>query len=307
MNPAMDIYMVVDKLEADKKLRGHSPRTEPGGGGINVSRAIAKLGGQSTAIFTHGGYIGDGYSLMLANENFEQLPVWVKNNTRQNFIVREESSGCLYRFGTPGSPLEETECHSILEKIRGLKDAEFFVASGSLPPGAPDDFYVEVAHTVRENGLKLVLDTSGKPLAEILKASAYLIKPNKDELEALTGRKAENEAGQRDALKHLMNEHDVENIVLSLGAKGAFLATKGEIHHFQAPRVEQKSSVGAGDSMVAGIVHSLAAGNNLDDAVLFGIACGSAAIMTPGTELLRKAEAEKLFNEMQASNHATVE
>ena len=307
MNPAMDIYMVVNKLEADKKLRGHSPRTEPGGGGINVSRAIAKLGGQSTAIFTHGGYIGDGYSLMLANENFEQLPVWVKNNTRQNFIVREENSGCLYRFGTPGSPLEETECHSILEKIRSLNDADFFVASGSLPPGAPDDFYAEVARAVKENGLKLVLDTSGKPLAEILKASAYLIKPNQDELEALTGKKAETEAGQRDALRQLMDEHDVENIVLSLGEKGALLATKGEIHYYQAPRVEQKSSVGAGDSMVGGIVYSLAAGSSLDDAVMFGIACGSAAIMTPGTELLRKAEAEKLFNEMQAAHQAAVE
>ncbi len=305
MNPAMDIYMTVDKLEADRKLRGGAPRMEPGGGGINVSKAIAKLGGKSTAIFTHGGYIGDGYSLMLAEEDFEQLPVWVKRNTRQNLIVREESTGCLYRFGTPGAPLERVECHSILEKIRGIKDAEYFVASGSLPPGAPDDFYAEVARIARENGMKMILDTSGKPLNEILRAGAYLIKPNKDELEVLAGVRAENEDQQRQALRKVINKYDIESIVLSLGSKGALLATKKDIHFFAAPTVETKSSVGAGDSMVGGIVHSLAEGKSLDEAVLFGIACGSAAIMTPGTELFRRQDAEALYGQLQESAHFT--
>lgn len=299
--------MTVDKLEPDKKLRGGSARMEPGGGGINVSKAIAKLGGKSTAIYTHGGYVGDGYSLMLAEEDFGQLPVWVRRNTRQNLIVREESTGRLYRFGTPGSALEKAECHSILEKIRGIKGAEFFVASGSLPPGTPDNFYAEVSRIVKENGLKLILDTSGKPFAEILRAGAYLIKPNKDELEVLTGTHAENEDQQRQAIRKIINKYDIENIVLSLGAKGALLATKKDIHFFQAPQVEQKSSVGAGDSMVGGIVHSLSEGKSLDEAVLFGIACGSAAIMTPGTELFRRQEAEALYEKIQTADFTAAE
>lgn len=303
MNPALDVYLTVPKIEADIKMQGDFPRAEPGGGGINVSRAIAKLGGKSTAIFTHGGYIGDGYSLMLALETFDQLPVWISNNTRQNFVVREESTGCLYRFGTPGHSLTKAECHGILEKIRGIKDASYFVASGSLPEGVADDFYAEIAGLLKESGTRFILDTSGKPLAEILKTGAYLIKPNKGELEALAGHRADSEEEQREALRELINSYDIEVIVLSLGPKGALLATNKEIQHFSAPQVEQKSSVGAGDSMVAGIVHSLSQGKSLEEAALFGLACGSAAIMTPGTELLRRPDAERLYEEMLTGLH----
>ena len=186
-----------------------------------------------------------------------------------------------------------------------VKDATYFVASGSLPPGAPDDFYAEVAQITKENGLKMILDTSGKPLNEILRAGAYLIKPSKEELEALTGVHTENEEEQRQALRKIINKYDIENIVLSLGSKGALLATRKDIHFFAAPQVEHQSSVGAGDSMVGGIVHSLAGGKSLDEAVLFGIACGSAAIMTPGTELFRRQDAEALYGQLLESAHFT--
>ena len=198
----------------------------------------------------------------------------------------------------PGSAMKAVDYQSILDKVANINGVEFLVASGSLPPGAPENFYAQVANRVRKNKVKFVLDASGKALSEILKEGAYLIKPSIDELEDLTGQKANNESEQRDLLLRLLNNYDIEIIVLSLGAEGALLATRNEVQHFPAPLVEQKSSIGAGDSMVAGITYSLSKGKSLTKSVLYGLACGSATVMTPGTKLLHKEDAEQLYDEL---------
>ncbi|HET6243729.1 MAG: 1-phosphofructokinase family hexose kinase [Bacteroidetes bacterium] len=298
VNPALDIYTSVDQIESNKKLKCAPSRMDPGGGGINVSRVIQRLGGKSLAIYTRGGYTGKMYSELLDKENVNQDPVDVKNDLRQNFAVRETSSGNLFRFGMPGAVLEEADYQIILEKIEHYNKAEFLVVSGSLPPDAPHDFYVQVAKKARINKQKFILDTSGKALSGILEEGAYLIKPSIDELKDLTGENAEDEQEQRNLLLKVIENYDVNIIVLSLGAKGALVATQNRVDHFQAPSVESKSSIGAGDSMVAGIVFSLAQGKSLTKAVLFGLACGSATIKTPGTQLLYKQDAEQLYNEL---------
>lgn len=301
VNPALDVYTTTEKLEPEKKLKCTPATKDPGGGGINVSRVLKRLGTGAKTIYTRGGYTGEIFGRLLTEENIEQDPLEIKNDLRQNFAVSEISSGNLYRFGFPGAAMEEGEYEALLEKIRNTNGAEYLVASGSLPPGAPSDFYTRVAAIAGEKNLKFIVDTSGEALCDILKEGAYLIKPNREELQELAGKSAEGIEGQKQLLKEVLEKYNVEVIVLSLGPKGAILATKDKLEHFPAPQVEFISSIGAGDSMVAGIVCSLSRGNSIEDAVLFGLACGSATIKSPGTELLTKDDVEMLYKELTAA------
>lgn len=298
VNPALDIYSRVEKVEPDKKMRCESPKMDPGGGGVNVARVITRLGGSTKALYTRGGHTGRIYSDLLDEESVNQDPLDIKKSMRQNLAVNETDGGDLYRFGFPGAELEENEYDSFLEKIKSEKDAEFIVASGSLPPGAPEDYYAQIAEIASDNNQKFVLDTSGKALTAILEKGAFLLKPNREELEDLTGEKAENREEQKRLLKKVLEKYPVENIVLSLGAEGAILATTEKAEHLPAPKVDAESSIGAGDSMVAGIVCSLSQGNDIRKAVMYGLACGSATIKSPGTELLKKEDAEELYKKM---------
>lgn len=295
VNPALDIYTTTESLEPEKKLRCAPASKDPGGGGVNVSRVLKRLGSASNTIYTRGGYTGGIFSELLSKEEIDQDAVEIKTDLRQNFAVTETSTGNLFRFGFPGAAMEEKEYKRVLDKIRALTDVEFLIASGSLPPDAPKGFYSEVAAIAKELKIKLIVDTSGEPLLEVLKVGAYLIKPNKDELQDLTGKKATNQKEQEVLLREVLHSYPVEIIVLSLGPKGAILATKNAIKHYPAPKVEFVSSIGAGDSMVAGIVHNLSRGETIEKAVLYGLACGSATIKSPGTELLTKADVETLY------------
>lgn len=301
-NPALDIYTTVEKVTPDDKLRCKAPTQDPGGGGVNVSRVIKRLGGESTAIYAKGGYTGEMFYDLLAKEQVKQDPVTIKNELRQNFAVTETSTGKLYRFGMPGAALETTEADELLKKIDQYPKTEYLVASGSLPPGVSKDFYAEVSKRAKKQQVKFVVDTSGEALSEVLKEGAFLIKPNIRELQDLIGKPATNREEQKALLLYVLKNFKVEVIVASLGAKGALLATKGKVQHFPAPRVENISSIGAGDSMVAGMVYSLSQGDTLKKAVLMGLACGSATIKSPGTELLIKEDVD-LFYKMLISQH----
>ena len=295
VNPALDTYTTIDHLAPNKKLRCQPPMIDPGGGGVNVTRVIHRLGGNSTAIYTRGGHTGKIYSDLLDKEGIDQDPVEIKQDLRENFAVTETSTGNLFRFGLPGPVLEKSEYKSILDKIENISNAEFLVASGSLCPEAPVDFFAQVAKKAKKNNLKFILDTSGKNFSEILKVGAFLLKPNNEELEDLTGKKATNQKEQKKLLLEILNNYPVEVIVLSLGAKGAILATGNKAVHFPALKVFAKSSIGAGDSMVAGIVYNLSLGKSLEEAVLYGLACGSATLKSPGTELLTKRDADLIY------------
>ncbi len=272
------------------------PTKDPGGGGVNVSRVIKRLGGDSTAIYTKGGYTGEIFHELLRKEGVAQDPVKIKNDLRQNFAVTETSTGELFRFGMPGAALEEREYQDILKKIDQYPQADFLVASGSLPPGAPENFYAEVSKRAKKNNIKFILDTSGKAFSAALEEGAYLMKPNMRELQDLTSHIPENEEEQKKMLLEIRRKYNIEVLVVSLGAKGAYLVRNSSVEHFPAPQVEHVSSIGAGDSMVAGITYSLACGNSVENAILYGLACGSATIKSPGTELLQKKDVEALFS-----------
>ena len=301
MNPAIDKSSSIDKVAPGKKLRCNPPRFEPGGGGINVSRAVHKIGGEATAYFTSGGAMGQMMQELLEKEEVPCQPLPIRNQTRENFIVFEESTDHQFRFGMPGAELSEEEWKDIIEKIATLDPApDYVVASGSLPPGTPNNFYGLLAEKLRKKDIRVIVDTSGEPLKKAADAGVFMLKPNMRELKTLFGKDISGEEDQEEAACSLIKKENCEVMVVSLGAAGVMMVTKEECKRFRAPSVPIRSKVGAGDSMVAGIVLGLERGWSVDKSVKFGVAAGSAAVMTPGTELCRKKDAEELFEKIKS-------
>jgi 6-phosphofructokinase 2 len=300
INPCIDKNTTVTGIEPEKKLRCSSPEYEPGGGGLNVSRAIQKLGGSSVAIYPAGGHAGNFLEELAARENLCSKVVPIRNNTRENFIVFDNTTGHEYRFGMPGPEMSEDEWQQLIALIETEKSA-FVVVSGSIPPGVPVTIFRELANVCRKNGSKLVVDTSGEALKQVAREGAYLLKPNLLELGALAG-VAEVEHNQVERIaRSVIASGKCEIIIVSLGSQGAIMITKDEAIHIVPPPVTQKSTVGAGDSMVGGFVLSLSRGEDIKTALRYGVACGTAAIMTSGQELCSPGDVERLLEIMKGA------
>jgi 6-phosphofructokinase 2 len=302
LNPALDKSTHVKQVLPEKKLRCDYPQFEPGGGGINVSRAIKKLGGNSCAWFLEGGPTGQKLCELLEEEGVDCWTVKTKNWSRENLMVMEDSTGNQYRFGMPGPETYEEEWKQCLNKLESLDTNElpkYVVASGSLPPGVPDDFYSQLAGIASRRNFKLIVDTSGEALLKAAGEGVYLLKPNLGELAALAGKDSISALEQEEIAKFVLDEGKSKVLVVSLGPRGAMLASEKGISYVVPPTVPQKSAVGAGDSMVAGMVLSLVKGCSLKEVVMYGVAAGTAATMTPGSELCKKEDTEVIYKWLQ--------
>lgn len=299
VNPAVDLSTRVDVVTPERKLRCAEPRHEPGGGGLNVSRAIRRMGGESIAVHTAGGPPGAMLGQLLDDEDIARRPVEVEGWTRENVIIDEARTNRQYRFCLPGPELSDSEPEAVLEVVARFDPAPtYLVASGSLPPGVPEDFYADLAGAAAERGTRVVLDASGPALHHGAEAGVYLLKPNLNELADLLVRPVEGEEDQEEAVTWLIASGRAEVVVLSLGAAGALLATREGCERIRSPTVPIESRVGAGDSMVAGIVLALTRGEDVRDAAEFGVAAGAAAVTTPGTELCRGADVRRIHVSM---------
>ena len=298
-SPCIDKTTSVPELMPEKKLRCASPKLDPGGGGINVARVINRLGEKAIAIYPAGGYTGKHFNALLEKENVQAIIIETRNETRENIIVVDESANQQYRFGMPGTEMSNDEWSECLKAIEEISDVEFIVASGSLPPGVPLDIYARLAKIAKKKNAKLIVDTSGEALKYASEEGVYLLKPNLGELASLSGLEKINDKQAENIAKDLIKKGSCEIIVISMGEKGAMLVTKDETHFADPPVVKRKSTVGAGDSMVAGIVFSLSKKRSLDEVLRYGVACGTAATMNPGTELCKKEDVEKLFRSMK--------
>ena len=298
-NPAIDKSTSVAVLIPEKKLNCALPVYEPGGGGINVARAIKKLGGEATAVYLAGGYSGKTFSQLLTDELVESIVTETRESTRENLIVLENASNQQFRFGMPGPNISKLEWQDCLKSIENIQDVEYIVASGSLPQGVPTDIFARIAFIARKKNARLIVDTSGEALKEAVAAGVYLIKPNLGELSMLLGKEELNIELVDDAAKEVIEKGNCEVVVVSMGPAGAMLVTKEGALQIMPPAVKRKSTVGAGDSMVAGIVLSLSRNKSLTEAVQYGVASGTAATMNPGTELCRKEDADHLFRLIQ--------
>ena len=295
LNPSIDKSILVPSLIENQKLRCTDVKCEPGGGGINISRAIRKLGGSSTALFMAGGYFGGFFTHLFKKKNIDFESFKIKNETRESLIIFDELSSKQYLLDMQGPIVFETEWQSLLTYISNLKEVDFIIASGSLPRAVPSDFYAQIARIAKKIKAKFILDTSGEPFRLAIDEGLYLIKPNLKEMGILAGiKKIDTESANRKAVE-LVQSNKCKAIVISLGADGAMLITKDFTEHFIASKINVKSTVGAGDSMLAGIVLKLSENANLQDAVRYGVACGTAATMNSGTTLCDKKNADVLF------------
>jgi 6-phosphofructokinase 2 len=299
MNPAIDKSSSVDHVIAERKLYCKAPHYEPGGGGVNVARAIKKLGGESVLLYPAGGLTGYRLKDLLEQEGINHRPVLIEGMTRESLVMLEESTGQQFRFGMPGPALSNEEWERCLDELSAISlKPDYLVASGSLPPGVPSDFYARVARTGKDKGAKVIIDASGDALNRALQEGVYLIKPNVREFREMVGQDIKEELQiEAEAIK-MVRRGWCEILVISLGSAGALMVSEDVIERIRQPTVPIVSKVGAGDSMVAGIVLSLSQGKTLRDSVLFGVVTGAAAVMTPGTELCRREDAERLYEKM---------
>ncbi len=296
VNPALDTSAKVDGLIAEQKMRCHSIAHEAGGGGVNISRILTRLSVPNTCLFTSGGDNGRRLEEMLAEEAITTLPVPVSTSTRENLAVVDTLSNAQYRLGMPGSPLSETEQSHIITTIKGhLKENDILALSGSLTENMSDNFYETVVRAVRELKVKVLIDTSGSALQRALDEPLFLIKPNQRELAHLAGKDFMSNKEQEAFVMQLVESGKVEHVAVSLGARGAFLASREGIVYQSSPSIPVRSTIGAGDSMVAGLLYGFSHGLGLQETLKYGVACGAATTMTEGTSLSSKTSIEHVL------------
>ncbi len=297
MNPALDKSTTVPKLAPEKKMRCAHMITEAGGGGINVSKAIKKLEGESIAIFPSGGMNGKKIEEYLAAQGINYKIIPTKEETRENIVVSETETNAQFRFVLPGAKIGAEEANACLQMLEQLKPTPtYIVASGSLPPGLTGQFFSDLAKLAKKLKARFIIDTSGEPLQMAAKEGVFLLKPNLGELSALVGREQLELNEVDDAALEIVRKGSCEVMVVSLGPSGALLVTKDGCEHIPSPTVKKQSTVGAGDSMVAGMVWMLSQGKSLKEMARFGVACGTAATMNAGTQLFKKEDVYRLYD-----------
>jgi 6-phosphofructokinase 2 len=299
MNPAIDKSTMVDALIPDKKLRCNEVLSEAGGGGINISKAIKKLGGETICLFPSGGVNGKLLEEYLSRDEIRYHSIPIQQNIRESFTVNESHTQKQYRFVLPGPELSEAEISACLDALTKIKtQATYIVASGSLPAGAPEDFFGRLAAISKRLNARFIIDSSGKPLQIAAKEGVYMLKPNLSELCSLAGKEHLELNEVDDAAMEVVKKGNCEVMVVSLGPSGALLVTANGYEHIPAPTVRKNTTVGAGDSMVAGMVWKLSQGKSIKETVQFGVACGTAATMNRGTQLFNVDDVNRLYHWM---------
>ncbi|HVV80367.1 MAG TPA: 1-phosphofructokinase family hexose kinase [Pseudolabrys sp.] len=302
INPAVDIFVSTAKVEPTRKMRTSAPKRDPGGGGINVARAAFRLGAKVTAVYPASGAIGRLLTRLLEREGIDSIVTPSHAETRENFTAYEDDSGEQFRFVLPGSPLHRAEWEAVLYELENIKTKpKFVVASGSVPPGVPTDFFAKVAATAKKSGAKALVDTSGAALKAAIDEGVYLVKPNLNELSDLCGKTLDTEQAQIAACRTMIKSGEAEVVALTLGDQGALLVTRDGAWRANPIKIEAVSTVGAGDSFLGGMVAALAKGETLEGAFRVAVAAGFAAVMRPGTELCHQEDVDRLLPQITIS------
>jgi 6-phosphofructokinase 2 len=294
VSPALDKSAHFSGLVPEQKIRCQTPLFDAGGGGINVSKAISRLEGKSLAVITSGGSTGEMLKKLLQEESISFEAIETRSGTRENFVAVDDNTNSQFRFVFPSPPVTIAEKDKIISTIQEL-EFNYLIVSGGLSEGMPVDFYKQIAEMAKTSNSKLIIDTSGEPLRKALEAGVYMIKPNVGELAKLVGVEHLQMEEVNRAAKEIISKGGAEIVVVSLGPQGAVLVTKDSYDYVPAPNVAKKSTVGAGDSMVGGMVWALAQNKPLKEVLRWGVACGSAATMNEGTQLFKLEDAKRLF------------
>ena len=303
LNPALDMSTAVPSLVPDQKLRCSEPQLDPGGGGLNVSRAVAALGGESLALVALGGLTGDRLAGLIRHEGVPFLALTAPGETRQSLTVTAADTGRQYRFMLPGPQWSEADQQRVFLLLRASARAGALgVISGSQPPGVPVDFPAHLARAMV--GLHVVLDTSGPALRQVVNvpiAGLYVLRMDGEEAEDLAGHPLTTRAQSADFAQSLVRQGVAQQVIVARGADGSVLADASQRLFVKAANVPVKSKVGAGDSFVAGFVLATARGQTAAEAMAMGSAAASAAVMTDATQLCRIEDVMRLVPECVVS------
>lgn len=301
LNPSVDRATRTERLQPTVKMRCEAATVFPGGGGLNVARVLTRLGADALALHTSGGLTGALLSQLLAAEGVAARAVTVPGLTRDNLSVLEQSSGDEYRFVMPGPTLAESDVQACLQAVfeaASRPPAAWVVLSGSLPQGMPDDTYTTLIRRLKAMGCRVALDAAGAALDAGLRAGVDLVKPSLDELRETTGLPLTHFEEQRDAVQGWVRRRISDTVVLSMGAQGALLATRDGTWRAPGLAVPVRSTTGAGDSLLAAMVWSLSRGQHAREALRWGVAAGSAAVMQTASALGTRAEIEALVQQV---------
>ena len=300
LNPCIDKTIWIDKLLPEKKLKAQHPEDEPGGGGINVSRAIKYLGYDSKAIYLNGSYFGNYFNELMDSEGLNYTAANIAANTRMNLMLIDKSTSLEYRIGMEGPIVSDAEIQNLLSILQQINGYDFLVASGSFPPTIPSNFYAQIAKIVTKQNAKFIVDTSGEALQKTIQEKVFLLKPNLNELSLLCGISEDASIEEiLQATQKLLLQISCTVIVVSLGAEGAIIVTNNETHHIKPPNVTVKSTVGAGDCMVAGMTIALSKNLSWKEVLQYGVACGTAATLNSGKGLCKIEDFEMLLKQIQ--------
>ena len=299
LNPALDISTGADKVRPDVKLRCDAPSFDPGGGGINVSRAIAIMGGQSTACVALGGTVGHRIAGMLEAAGVTLQQMQAPGETRQSVAVTDRDSGLQYRFVMPGPAWGDAHVgQSIAHILQTAQAGGLVVLSGSNPPGVPADYAALLAPRLSQRGAGLIVDTSGPALRAVAGGGhdVTLLRMDAEEAEDLAGTPLPERADTARFAASLVQAGAAKAVIVARGGDGNIIADGGSAWHAEAAKVEVVSKVGAGDSFLAGFTLGHARGLPAHEALGLGAAMASAACMTPATELCRRKDVDRLFD-----------
>ena len=300
MNPAVDLATETERVVPTHKLRCGDTLHDAGGGGVNVARVLSRLGGHCTAVCPTGGSSGQWLQKRMREEGLDSVFLPIAEETRVSFTVHEHSTGAEFRFVMPGPRLSEAEWQHCLQWLEALQPfPDLLVASGSLPPGVPADFYARLARLCRDKGARLVLDTSGPALAAALAEGVFLFKPNLKELAELSGQSLDSAEQWQAAARQLVLGGKADVVALTLGHLGALLVTRDGMWSAPPLDVPVASAVGAGDSFVGAMVWGLQRGLPLEQAFAWGIAAGTATLLSAGTALCRPEDVRQLQAQVQ--------
>lgn len=301
INPAVDISTSVRKMMPFTKMRCAEAQRDPGGGGINVARVLTRLDIDAIAIYPAGGATGQTLARLVERESVRSIVIPTANDTREDITVFDETTREQFRLVFPGASLSEFEWQQCLDAVTRISsEAAFVIASGSLPPGIPVDFYGRVVRASK-GAARVIVDTTGISLKAALDAGVYLIKPNLHEFQDLAGISTEDEPSLLEAGRSLFARHRIEMIALSMGSQGALLLTRDIALRANGLPIEPVSVSGAGDSFLGAMVSSLAHDGDLESALRYGVAGGSAALLSPGTGLCVREDIHRLASSVEVT------
>ncbi len=303
LNPALDLSTEVDQVQPGKKLRCAVPAVNPGGGGLNVSRALAHLGQGSVALVALGGATGSELARHLKAEGIKVIALEAPGDTRQSLSVTDRHSGAQYRFLLPGPVWSAGDQARLLTRLDSLaKPGTIAVISGSQPPGLPADFPRQMALAL--TGCGVVLDTSGPALEQAIARpipGLAVLRMDSDEAEALAGHPLPTPQATADFAQTLRAKGAAATVIVARGAEGNVLVGAGLRLFARPPKVPVISAIGAGDSFVAGLVQAMAGKQGWPEALALATASAAAAVMTPATELCRAADVARLLPQVEIS------